>query len=89
MEPPLEEQQSQQGIPRNPNACMSIRVHIHPPRVRATSCIVPPAEDVVVRPYLGSLFPTFHGMENENLYTHIWEFEEVYTTFVEGANCLS
>ena len=22
-------------------------------------------------------------MENENPYTHIWEFEEVYTTFVE------
>ena len=24
-------------------------------------------------------------MENENPYTHIREFEEVYTTFVEGA----
>ena len=46
--------------------------------------IVPPAEDVVVRPYLVSLFPTFHGMENENPYTHIREFEEVCTTFVEG-----
>ena len=51
----------------------------------AASCIVPHAEDVVVRPYLVSLFPTFHGMENENPYTHIWEFEEVCTTFVEGA----
>ena len=27
---------------------------------------------------------TFHGMENENPYTHIWEFEEVCTTFKEG-----
>ena len=43
MEPPPEEQQSQQGIPRNPNAYMSMRGHIHPPRVSATSCIVPPA----------------------------------------------
>ena len=85
MEPPPEEQQSQQGIPRNPNAYMSMRDHIHPPRVSAASCIVPPAEDVVVRPYLVSLFPTFHGMENENPYTHIREFEEVCTTFVEGA----
>ena len=30
------------------------------------------------------LLPTFHGMENENPYTHIWEFEEVCTTFKEG-----
>ena len=63
---------------------MSMRDHVHPPRVSAASCIVPPAEDVVVRTYLVSLFPTFHGMENENPYTHIQEFEEVCTTFVEG-----
>ena len=41
MEPPPEEQQSQQGIPRNHNAYMSLRDHIHPPRVSAPSCIVP------------------------------------------------
>ena len=29
MEPSPEEQQSQQGIPRNPNAYMSMRDHIH------------------------------------------------------------
>ena len=86
MEPPPEEQQSQQGIPRNPNAYMSMRDHIHPLRVSAASCIVPPIEDVVVvRSYLVSMFPTFHGMENENPYIHIREFEEVCTTFVEGA----
>ena len=71
MEPPPEEQQSQQGIPRNPNYYMSMRDHIHPPKVSAPSCIVPPTEDVVVGPYLVPLFPTFHGMENENPYTHI------------------
>ena len=52
MEPPPEEQQSQQGIPRNSNAYMLMRDHIHPPRVSVSSCIVPPTEDVVVRPYL-------------------------------------
>ena len=31
------------------------------------------------------LLPTFHGMENENPYTHIQDFEEVCTTFKEGA----
>ena len=35
-------------------------------------------------PYLVPLLLTFHGMENENPYTHIQEFEEVYTTFKEG-----
>ena len=66
MEPPLEEQQSHRGAHRDPNVYRSMRDHIHPPRVSAPSCIVPPAEDMVVRPYLVPLLPTFHGMENEN-----------------------
>ena len=62
-----------------------MRDHIHPPRVSAPSCIVPPTEDVNVRLYLVPLLLTFHGMENENPYTHIWDFEEVCMTFKEGA----
>ena len=84
MDPLPEEQQIQQGAPINPTAYRSMRDHIHPPRVSAPSCIIPPADDVVVRPYLMPLLPTFHGMENENSYTHIREFEEVCTTFKEG-----
>ena len=84
MDPLPEEQQSQQGAPVNPTTYRSMRDHIHPPRVSAPSCIIPPADDVVVRPYLVPLLPTFHGMENENPYTHIREFEEVCTTFKEG-----
>ena len=84
MDPPPEEQQSQQGVQRNLNAYRTMRDHIHPPRVSAPSCIVPPTEDVNVRPYLVPLLPTFHGMENENSYTHIREFEEVCMTFKEG-----
>ena len=38
-----------------------------------------------MRPYLVPLLPTIHGMENENPYTHIRDFEEVCTTFKEGA----
>ena len=68
----------------NPNAYRTMRDHIHPPRVSAPSCIIPPAEDVAVRPYLVPLLPTYHGMENENPYTHIRDFEEVCTTFKEG-----
>ena len=62
-----------------------MRDHIHPPRVSVPSCIIPPVEDVAVRPYLVPLLPTFHGMENENSYTHIRDFEEVCTTFKECA----
>ena len=29
------------------------------------------------------LLPTFHGMESENPYSHIREFEKVYNTFKE------
>ena len=84
MDPLPEEQQSQPGTPVNPNTYRTMRDHIHPPRVSAPSCIIPPADDVAVRPYLVPLLPTYHGMENENPYTHIREFEEVCTTFKEG-----
>ena len=84
MDPLPEEQQSQPGTPMNPTAYRSMRDHIHPPRVSAPSCIIPPAEEVAVRPYLVPLLPTYHGMENENPYTHIRDFEEVCTTFKEG-----
>ena len=85
MDPLPEEQQSQQGTPVNPTTYRSMRDHINPPRVSAPSCIIPLAEDVAVRPYLVPLLPTFHGMENENPYTHIQDFEEVCITFKEGA----
>ena len=70
----------------NPTVYRSMRDNKHPPRVSAPSCIIPPADDVVVRPYLMPLLPTFHLMENENPYTHIREFEEVCTTFKEGVS---
>ena len=84
MDPIPEEQQSQPGTPMNPNAYRTMRDHIHPPRVSAPSCIIPPADDVAVRPYLVPLLPTYHGMENKNPYTHLRDFEEVCTTFKEG-----
>ena len=87
MEPPHEEQQSQQGVERNLNAYRSMRDHIHPPRMSAPSFIVPITEDM--RPYLVPLLPTFHGMESENPYTHVREFEEVCNTFKEDITTLN
>ena len=69
----------------NPTVYRSMRDQIYPPRVSAPSCIIPLAKDVVVRPYLVPLLPTFHDMENENPYTHIRDFEDVCRTFKEGA----
>ena len=83
MEPPPEEQQSQQGVQRNPKAYRSMRDHVHPPRVSAPSFIVPPSKDIIIKPYIVPLLPTFHGMESENPYSHIREFEEVCSTFKE------
>ena len=48
------------------------------------SCIILPNEPIVIKTHLVLLLPQFHGMENENPYTHIKDFEEVCHTFHEG-----
>ena len=83
MEPPPEEQQSHLAVEMNPNAYRSMTDHIYPPRMSAPSCIVPIIEKMVVWPYLVPLLPTFHGMESENPYSHMREFEEVCNIFKE------
>ena len=70
---------------KNPEAFRSMRDNIHPLHMSAPSCIVPPTKEMVIRPYLVPLLPTFHGMESENPYSHIREFEEVCNTFNEEA----
>ncbi|RVW58250.1 hypothetical protein CK203_113796 [Vitis vinifera] len=75
---------SQHGQEDNFNAYRSMRDRMHPPRMSAPSCIVPPTEQLVIRPHIVPLLPTFHGMESENPYSHIKEFEEVCNTFQEG-----
>ena len=84
MEATPEDQHSQHAPEKNINAYRSIRDRMHPPRMSASSCIVPPTEQLVIRPHIVPLLPTFHGMESENPYTHIKEFEEVCNTFREG-----
>ncbi|RVW58687.1 hypothetical protein CK203_113181 [Vitis vinifera] len=76
MEATPEDQHSHQGRQDNLNEFRSMRDRMHPPRMSAPSCIVPPIEQLVIRPYLVPLLPTFHGMESENPYAHIKEFED-------------
>ncbi|RVX11226.1 hypothetical protein CK203_019786 [Vitis vinifera] len=84
MEATPEDQHSHQGRQDNLNEFRSMRDCMHPPRMSAPSCIVPPTEQLVIRLYLVPLLPTFHGMESENPYAHIKEFEDVCNTFQEG-----
>ena len=85
MEQNGEEQQSQHGGQEaHFNAFRSMRDHMHPPRMSSPSCIIPSTEQIIVRPQLVPLLPTFHGMESENPYSHIKDFEEVCHTFQEG-----
>ncbi|KAL6325703.1 hypothetical protein AAG906_023587 [Vitis piasezkii] len=76
MDPPQEDQNSQHGQGGNPNAYLSMRDRMHPPRMSAPSCIVPPLEQLIIRPHIVPLLPNFHGMESENPYAHIKELEE-------------
>ena len=84
MEATPEDQHSHHGQQDNPNAFRSMRDRMHPPRMSASSCIVPLTEQLVIRLHIMPLLPTFHRMENENPYTHIKEFNDVCNTFQEG-----
>ena len=62
----------------------SMREYMHPQRIGMGSCIVLPNEPIVIKTHLVPLLPQFHGMQNENPYTHIKDFEEVCHIFQEG-----
>ena len=68
MEAIPEDQHSQHAPKENLNAYRSMSDRMHPPCMSAPSCIVPPTEQVVIRPHIVPLLPTFHGMEGENPY---------------------
>ena len=61
MEATPEDQHSQHAPEENINAYRSIRDRMHPPRMSASSCIVPPTEPLVIRPHIVPLLPTFMG----------------------------
>ena len=81
MEATPEDQHSQHALEENISAYRSMRDCMHPPHMSASSCIVPPAEQLVIRPHIVPLLPYFHGMESENPYAYIKDFEKVCNTF--------
>ncbi|RVW99003.1 hypothetical protein CK203_033859 [Vitis vinifera] len=88
MENQPEDQHSQHGQENDPNLYRSMRDRMHPPRMSAPSCIIPPTEQLIIRPHIMPLLPTFHGMESENPYAHIKEFKDVCNTFQEGGTTI-
>ena len=71
MEATPEDQHSHQGRQDNLNKFRSMRNRMHPTRMSAPSCIVPPTEQLVIRQHIVPLLPTFHGMESEKIPMHI------------------
>ncbi|XP_022899318.1 uncharacterized protein LOC111412612 [Olea europaea var. sylvestris] len=57
--------------------------YLHPTRTSTLSCIIfpPNMPHIDLKPGMIQLLPTFHGLENENSYVHIKEFEEVVAIF--------
>jgi len=57
-------------------------------RTSAPSCIVfpPDASHFNFKPGIIQLLPSFHGLDLENTYLHLIEFEEVCKTY-NGLNC--
>ena len=84
MEATPEDQHSQHAPEENINTYRSMRDRMHPSGMSASSCIVPPTEQLVIRPHIVPLLPSFHGMESENPYAYIKDFEKVCNTFREG-----
>ena len=66
MEAIPEDQHSQHAPTENLNTYRFMRNRMHPPRMSAPSGIVPPTQQLVIRPYIVRLLPIFHGMDHEN-----------------------
>ncbi|XP_024027996.1 uncharacterized protein LOC112093551 [Morus notabilis] len=71
----------------------TLRDYLHPMQTATPSSIMFPlnAPPTDFKPGMIALLPTFHGLENENPYVHIQEFEELVATFhshAEAANTI-
>ena len=68
----------------------TMRELLNPPRLSTPSCfMLPPNHDhVTIRPQVVSQPPIFRGMENENPYSHIKEFEDIASIFREANTLL-
>lgn len=63
----------------------TLRDYLHPVRTSTPSCIIQPlnANNFNFKAGMIPLLSHFHGMESENSYLHVKEFEEVCSTFLD------
>ena len=67
-----------------------MREFLNTPRLSTPSCFMLPLnhDHVTIRPQVVSQLPIFRGIENENLYSHIKEFEDIISIFQEANTLL-
>jgi hypothetical protein len=83
-----EDNQSLHNENNENNRVRTLRDHMNPTKTSAPSCIVfpPDASHFNFKSGIIQLLPTFHGLDLENLYLHLREFEEVCNT-CNDLNC--
>jgi len=83
-----EDNQSLHNENNKNNRVRTLRDHTNPTRTSVHSCIVfpPDASHFNFKPDIIQLLPSFHGLDVENPYLHLREFEEVCNTY-NDSNC--
>ena len=81
-------EENNQSLHNENNRMRTLGDHINPIRTSAPSCIVfpPDASHFNFKPDIIQLLPSFHGLDLENPYLHLREFEEVCNTY-NDLNC--
>jgi hypothetical protein len=75
--------ENNQSLHNENNRVRTLRDHMNPTRTSAPSYIVfpPNASHFNFKPSIILLLPAFHGLDRENSYLHLREFEEVCNTY--------
>jgi len=81
-------EEDNQSLHNENNRVRTLRDHMNPTRTSAPSCTVfpPDASHFNFKPHIIQLLPSFHGLDLENPYLHLREFEEVCNTY-NDLNC--
>ena len=81
-------EEDNQSLHNENNHVRTLRNHMNPTRTGAPSCIVFPldASHFNFKSGIIQLLPSFHGLDLENPYLHLREFEEVCNTY-NDLNC--
>jgi hypothetical protein len=76
-------EEDNQSLHNENNHVRTLRDHMNPTRTSAPTCIVSPpnASHFNFKSDIIQLLPSFHGLDLENPYLHVREFEEVCNTY--------